>query len=379
MHKYDSPEVSEPPDGASSQKESRLNIALVGVGGYAGLELARLLKHHPKTNLKICFSTKPDFRFEDYLPGNTKSLQNVVIADLKDLKVWLKDLDVIFLATPHEVSLELVPEILKAKVNVIDLSGVFRLQAGNPKDVYQNFYKLEHSALDLLKEAQYGLSPWNKLSLKNSPALVSNPGCYATSVLMALLPLLKKGLIEPDSIVIDAKSGATGAGRKAAENLLFTEVDGECLPYKVGHHQHLPEIEQAVEKFASVSIKPFFATHLLPIRRGIISALYARLKPAVSSSEISSAFHEAYADYGMVQWGALSGTAGRADAHALSLKSVVGTNLTRISYQLEGDKIYLFSLIDNLIKGAAGQAIENLNALYQLPLALGLEVLEGQI
>ena len=211
--------------------------------------------------------------------------------------------------------------------------------------------------------------------------LIANPGCYATSVLMAVVPLLKRNLIDPDSLVVDAKSGTSGAGRKASENLLFTEVDGECLPYRIGKHQHLPEIRQFAEAYSGAKIDPIFATHLLPVRRGIIAGIYAKLSPGVSELDIAGAYGNDYSDYGLVEWGQLHGGTSRADGYSLSLKRVVGSAVTRLHYQLShsesGGKLYLFSLIDNLIKGAAGQAIENFNCLHGLPAATGLKQLEG--
>jgi N-acetyl-gamma-glutamyl-phosphate reductase len=191
------------------------------------------------------------------------------------------------------------------------------------------------------------------------------------------LPLLKRGLLKPETIVIDAKSGTSGAGRKASEELLFTEVDGECLPYRVGHHQHLPEICQYVSELADVTIDPLFTTHLLSLRRGILSGIYARAAEGVTELDLSAAYAEDYSSYGLVEWGSLRERTSRAAAFNLSLKRVVGTALTRLQFQLEGDRVYLFSLIDNLIKGAAGQAIENFNRLQNLSLDTGLKELEG--
>jgi N-acetyl-gamma-glutamyl-phosphate reductase len=209
------------------------------------------------------------------------------------------------------------------------------------------------------------------------PQLVANPGCYATSVLMAVLPLLKRDLIEPDSLVIDAKSGTSGAGRKPSENLLFTEVEGECLPYRLGKHQHYPEICQYAAHFSGVAIEPFFTTHLLSVRRGIITGLYAKLRENVTEADLDRAYGLDYADYGLVEWGALNGLNARSVAHRLSLKRVVGSAMTRLHYQVDGRRLYLFSLIDNLVKGAAGQAIENFNRIRGLALGTGLKELEG--
>jgi len=372
MHNYD-----------TKNHEFESKVGVVGASGYAGLELVRLLQRHPAANLRVCFSTNASFNFADYLPD--RSARGITVVSVKELPNWVHELHTVFLATPVEVSVELAPQLLKAGINVIDLSGAFRLTGGTKEDrmkVYEDFYQLKHPCPELLDQAEYGLLPWKSqgesvASRAGLPTLVANPGCYATSVLMALLPLLKRNLIQSEGIVIDAKSGTTGAGRKAKENLLFTEVEGECLPYRIAKHQHLPEIRQFTKSFASVDIDPAFATHLLPIRRGILTSIYAKLSPDVTAHDIEVAFCTDYSDYGLVEWGELHGGMDRSDNYSLSLKRVVGTGMTRLHYQLDSGKLYLFSMIDNLIKGAAGQAIENFNAIRKIPVGTGLKHLEG--
>jgi N-acetyl-gamma-glutamyl-phosphate reductase len=355
-----------------------VQVGVVGGSGYAGLELVNLLWKHPRAELRVCFSSHPSFSFSDYLPSH--AARAIPVVDVKSLSEWAPQLDTVFLATPVEISLDLAPKLLAAGTNVIDLSGAFRLTGGTAQErmqAYREWYQLEHPCPELLDRAIYGLLPWQREEKSAFPRLVANPGCYATAILMALLPLLKRNLIEAQSVVIDAKSGTSGAGRKATENLLFTEVEGECLPYRVGGHQHLPEIRQFAAAISGKAIDPFFATHLLSVRRGIIAGIYARMPPAVTELDITSAYALDYADYGLVQWGALGKSTSRSDAYALSMKRVVGTALTRVYYRLAGNQLYLFSLIDNLVKGAAGQAIENFNNLKGLPLEMGLGHLEG--
>lgn len=322
----------------------KLNVALVGGSGYTGLELQRLLKKHPAVELKGVF--------------NSQSAQNLVP----------QDFDVVFLATPAEVSAELSSKIFKAGTSVIDLSGAFRLSEGDIKASYKDWYKMDHPAVDLFASAQYGLIPWMKPVTAGKPYLISNPGCYATAILMGLLPLLKLDLIEIDSLVIDAKSGTTGAGKKAVEGQLFSEVEGECLPYKVGVHQHLPEINLIAKTVAKTEINPFFTTSLLATRRGIVAGIYAKLKTGKSASDVASAFKEFYQGYHLVEI--------KSEA---KLKHVVGTAQTHLSFNVVGEKLYLFSCIDNLLKGAASQAVENFNLLNNLPLTTGLEHLEAII
>jgi N-acetyl-gamma-glutamyl-phosphate reductase len=368
MHKY-----------ATSSAE-KIPVGIVGITGYAGLELARLLRHHPGAALRVGFSTQTGASLTDFVPGRWARTVPVVPAD--EVVKWAPQLKAVFLATPPETSARLAPLILEQGTHVVDLSAAFRLKGESPAQalaLYKEWYGFTHPAPDLLPRAEYGLCPWigGEKAGPTDVRLVANPGCYATAVLMAVLPLLKRGLVRPDSLVIDAKSGASGAGRKAEERLLFTEVDGECLPYRVGRHQHLPEIRLWAAAFTGVAIDPFFSTHLLPVRRGILCSVYGELKAGVTAADLGAAYALDYSDYGLVEWGALGEEGARADAAALSLKRIAGSSLTRLRYQVQGRQLYLFSLIDNLVKGAAGQALENLNRLQGWPEATGLEEGEG--
>ncbi len=346
--------------------KKKITCSIVGARGYAGLELARLLLQHPNAELSYCFATS-DFKLSDSI--NTEGAEKVTC--LKDSEILTHLTDVVFLATPAEVSLNLAPQILAAGKKVIDLSGAFRLKQND----YQQWYGFEHTEMQSLQQAQYGLSPWVGPAKSDMPnSLIANPGCFATAITLALIPLLKDDVINPENIVIDAKSGSTGAGKKASENLLFTEVEGECLPYKVGRHQHYPEIVEALEKFGGGKIDLHFTTSLLPIRRGIIAGIYVRLQPGRTIADVENAFAKAYADYALVMHGAIG-----SESAKLSLKKVVGTAKTHISYEVQGDKLFLFSCIDNLLKGAASQAVENLNRISDLPLTTGVQRLEALI
>jgi N-acetyl-gamma-glutamyl-phosphate reductase len=328
---------------------SRPTVSIVGARGYSGLELAKLLFSHPQVNFTHAFATK-----EFLLSDDLFETQATNVICLPDSQLMQNLTDIVFLATPAEVSLKLAPQILAAGKKVIDLSGAFRLKQND----YQTWYHFEHTEKALLQSAQYGLVPFAK-PFSGETNLIANPGCFATAVLMALVPLLKKGLIQPEGLVIDAKSGTTGAGKKAAENLLFSEVAGNCLPYRIGHHQHYPEIQEAVAQFTGVKIEPHFSTHLLPVPRGIIASIYAEAT-TMSLDAIEAAFAEAYADQPLVKFG-------KEISKLAKLAPVSGTARTQISYQLVGRKLYVFSVIDNLMKGAASQALENLNQLLDLP------------
>ena len=376
MHKNESSSNIAP---HSAQQTACVPVAVVGARGYSGLELSRILLKHPRAKLVAALATDAGFKLSDYLPE--AAAQTVTSGSVKDLDSLLSRVKCVFLATPAEASMELAPKILAAGVDVIDLSGAFRLKEGDSQSRlarYSTWYGFEHSQLGLLDQAEYGLSPWNgPIKSSQGARLVANPGCYATAVLMAVLPLLKEGLVQPGSIVIDAKSGTSGAGRKAAENLLYTEVEGECLPYKVGKHQHLPEICEAIENFAGVQCEPMFSTSLLPVRRGIIAGIYARLAPGRGTQEIAQAFERAYQGYELVKLTSLEGLPASAQARSMSLKLVAGSARTQISFQVDGDRLYVFSLIDNLVKGAAGQAVENFNRLQDFPVSLALADREG--
>jgi N-acetyl-gamma-glutamyl-phosphate reductase len=370
----------------SQEKNRAKRMAVVGARGYSGLELARILLRHPEAELVTCFGHEGSFRLADYLPEGIAA--KVAVLPLQELESQLPGLDCVFLATPTEASLELAPRILAAKnssASVIDLSGAFRFQAGSEAERsnrFEQWYRTKHPAPKLAGEAVYGLVPFARLA-KSPKALIANPGCYATAVLMGVVPLLKAGAIQPGTLVIDAKSGASGAGRKAAEGQLFTEVDGECLPYRVGKHQHLPEIREWAEAFSGVAVDPFFITHLLPVRRGIVAGIYAELASGKGAEAVEAAFAAAYAHYPLAKFTSLEGKSegehALSPALALSLKRVSGSARVHLAYQVVGRKLYLFSLVDNLLKGAASQAVENFNLLHDYPAALGLDALEGTL
>ncbi len=338
-----------------AQYMHKYTASVVGARGYTGIETAKLLLSHPSIQLTKCFATS-DFSLSKLIfePG-VESVQC-----FKESELMQNLTDYVFLATPAEVSLELAPKLVAAGCKVIDLSGAFRLK----KNDYQKWYAFQHNQPELLASANYGLVPWAQPTKSN---LISNPGCYASAISMALIPLLKENLILADSIVIDAKSGTSGAGKKASENLLFTEASEDCTPYRIGKHQHLPEIQETLEQFTGVKAELQLSTYLLPVRRGIIAGIYAKANAGVTLSQIQNAFTKAYDHYPLVKHGTTT-----EKPELLSLKSVVNSGRTHITYHLEGNQLYIYSTIDNLMKGAASQAIENLNRLLDLPIHTGL-------
>jgi N-acetyl-gamma-glutamyl-phosphate reductase len=352
MHKY---------TGAEKPKIQTVSCSVVGARGYSGLETARLLLQHPAAALTACFATSK-FELEDYL----SSAKSKNISCYVDSELMSHLTDVVFLATPAEVSLELAPKILDKGKKVIDLSGAFRLK----KNDYKKWYGFDHTEKSVLSTSNYGLLPW--VGPSKNEKLIANPGCYATAISLALIPMLKSDLIHEKNIVIDAKSGTTGAGKKATEALLFSEVESECLPYKVGRHQHYPEIVEAIELFSGKTIDAHMTTSLLPIRRGIIAGVYATLKDGVTTEHVRAAFEASYSNYSLISHASV-----QTEPQLLSLKKVVGTGKTHISYEVVGNKLYLFSTIDNLLKGAASQAIENFNRISDLPVETGVSHLEA--
>ncbi len=347
MHKY---------DDLKNSNSQALRTAVVGARGYSGLELVRGLLQHPYAVLTEAYASKAfDLSSEVEVPG----VENVKVAGEAD--VLKTQADVVFLATPAEVSLELAPKLIALGKQVIDLSGAFRLQKNNIKD----WYGFDVDA-KLLSQATYGLVPFAG-PMKKSAQLVSNPGCYATAVQMALVPLLKKGLIDTSMIVIDAKSGTSGAGRKAQEAQLFAEVSEDLRPYRVGRHQHLPEILEGLENFGGAKAEVFFTTHLLPVKHGIQAAMYSKTNGPMTLAQVEAAYQEAFAHYPLVKFGRLEER-----PQLANLTKVVGTPQTRISYELRDGKLFLFSCIDNRLKGAATQAIENLNVWMDWPVEAGL-------
>ena len=349
-------------------QKNKTNVAIVGARGYSGLELARLLLKHPNAELKACFATS-DFSLSDSL--SQPAACGIPGYAIEKLLPMAKEFDVVFLATPAATSMELAPKLIELGVSVIDLSGAFRLESGS----YQEWYGFDHTSPKLLASATYGLQPWSPVASSNKATLVANPGCFATAVLMGLLPLLKSGLIKAGTLVIDAKSGTTGAGKKAEERLLHAEVEGSCSPYRIGRHQHTPEIEQFAKEFSGASIDPQFTTHLINVRRGIVAGLYARLEEG-AGEKLANAFAQAYSEDPLVDVMALTPAN---EAASLNLRRVVGTARTRIAYRAVGEKLYVFVMIDNLMKGAASQAIENFNCLSGLPAWSTLVDMEGSI
>jgi len=329
-----------------------LKVGIMGVRGYTGEELLKILLRHPE--VKVCCLQarveKPEL-LSKLLPRFSKQT-DLVCADYTP-EVMAKGCDVVFLALPHTVSMEAAPKILKRGKRVIDLSADFRL-----KDIrlYARYYRMEHKAQALLKEAVYGLPEVYRDRIKKAH-LVANPGCYPTGVLLGALPLLKKGWVQDSLFVADAKSGVTGAGRSADESLQFTEVNESFKAYRVGEHQHVPEMEQVLEESLRKKVQVVFTPHLVPINRGILSTLYFQLKRSVSTGDLVSLYQESYAKEPFVRV--------LPEKRFPEVKQVVQTNFCDIGVAVDAQRksAIVVTALDNLIKGAGGQAVQNLNLL----------------
>jgi len=339
-----------------------IRVAVVGATGYAGAELLRYLARHPRVRLTAATSERsagkalvdvhPFFRGKVDLP----------LAAFDPARV-AGEAEVAFTALPHGASAAGVAALVERGVTVIDISADFRLR--DPEE-YARWYG-PHAAPALLPEAVYGLTEYARADLPGA-RLIANPGCYPTGALLGLLPLVAADVIERHGIVIDAKSGVTGAGRTVATEYLFAEVDDNLRAYKIGNHRHTPEIDGRVRALTGGDHSLTFVPHLLPIRRGLLSTIYARLRPGVDAAAVASAFRARYDGERFV---VLTGE------RPPEIREVVGTNDCAIGWGVDARTgvLVTVTVIDNLGKGAAGQAVQNFNVVHGLPETTGLDVL----
>jgi N-acetyl-gamma-glutamyl-phosphate reductase len=336
-------------------------VGIVGISGYAGLELIKLVLKHPSMELAAVMDAeelgeKPLHEVHPRLRG----ICSLTTFPPVPSRIEPLQLETVFLCTPDKVSYELVPQMLAMGIRVIDLSGSFRLKN---VDSYSSWYGFNHANPELLNAAVYGLPEWNSKTI--APAkLIANPGCYPTSVLLALLPLIRSGMIETGSdIFCDSKSGATGAGRAAKQELHFAEVADNFRPYSPVKHRHAPEMCQEMEW----DLNNFtFVPHLLPIPRGILSTIYVSFQRVVNSAEIEAEYARRYSNHSFVR---ILGS-----SRLPELKAVNYTNFCDVGWKLTagGRRAVIFSAIDNLGKGAAGQAVQNFNIMHELDEKTGL-------
>jgi N-acetyl-gamma-glutamyl-phosphate reductase len=343
----------------------KTRIAILGASGYSGAELVRLLARHPKVTLSFLGAASEAGKELKELYPALRGLALPRLAKLEPADL-AGQADLVFLALPHTESQKLAPALLAAGLKVVDLSGDFRLRDAAQ---YAAFYKTEHREPAALAEAVYGLTEIHGPAVAKA-RLVANPGCYTTCSILPLYPLLKAGWLKIDSVVIDAKSGVTGAGRKLTNANTFAEVDANFSAYKVaGAHQHIPEIEQELSAAAGAPMTVTFTPHLLPLNRGILATCYASPAKPASEAELQACVADFYRDKPFVR--VLAG------AELPTLRSVVGSNLLEVAvkYDARAKRVIVFSALDNLVKGAAGQAVQNMNLMQGWPETDGLELI----
>ncbi|UBR30675.1 N-acetyl-gamma-glutamyl-phosphate reductase [Bacillus sp. SD-4] len=339
-----------------------MKVAIIGATGYGGIELIRLLEQHPYFSIASLHSFS---QVGECITNVYPHFQNVLVHTLQEIDVEEigKEAEIVFLATPAGVSAELTPKLLAVGLKVIDLSGDFRM-----KDpfIYEQWYKREAAKEGVLREAVYGLSEWKRSEIQKAN-LIANPGCFATATLLAIAPLIRSGMIEEDSIIIDAKSGVSGAGKTPTTMTHFPELYDNLHIYKVNQHQHVPEIEQMLTEWNSESQPITFSTHLIPISRGIMITLYAKVKQKMEIKQLQKLYEETYEQSPFIR----ICTQGKFP----SPKEVRGSNYCDIgiAYDERTERVTVVSVIDNMMKGAAGQAIQNANIIAGLEETTGLQ------
>jgi N-acetyl-gamma-glutamyl-phosphate reductase len=340
-----------------------IRVGIIGASGYTGAELARILCNHPDVQISLATSRqhegKPLAHVYPHLTGRVD-----VLCSNPETSEMIDQADFFFTAVPHKTAMAIVPGLLEAGKKVVDLSADFRLKSAQ---TYEEWYQ-PHTAQEYLGEAVYGLPEMYRESIK-AARLTANPGCYPTSVILGLAPLLTAGLVDPSTIVVDSKSGASGAGRAAQTATLFCEVTEGFRAYKVGEHRHTPEMEQEIGALCGTAVTITFIPHLLPISRGILSTMYASLKEKLQYEDIASLYSRMYKDEQFVRL--------LEPGHLPATQYVRGSNYCDINFKVDDrtGRIIILSAIDNVVKGAAGQAVQNMNLMCGFSENLGLETL----
>lgn len=345
--------------------DTKIKVGIVGGTGYTGVELLRLLSQHPQVDLHAITSRKEDgLAVADMYP-NLRG--RVKLKFQTPEQAGLEQCDVVFFATPHGVAMSQVERLLKANVKVIDLAADFRLQ---DTAAFEKWYKMPHSCQAILRESAYGLPELHREQIAQSK-VVGNPGCYPTTVLLGLAPLVQRGqsLVDTQSLIADCKSGVSGAGKGASVPNLFAEASDNFKAYAVAGHRHHPEIVEQLQNLHGAPVGLTFVPHLVPMIRGMFSTLYARILPEARNTDFQALFEQHYAQETFVDVlpaGTLPET-----------RSVRASNTLRIAIQRpgNGDQLIVLVVQDNLVKGASGQAVQNMNLMFGLPEATGLEQL----
>ena len=335
-----------------------IRSVIIGASGYSGAELLRILAQRGDVSVeKVVAGASAGKKVEELYPAFAGRI-DLAFEPLESNH--FDEIDVAFVALPSGESMKVVPHLLHSAKRVIDLSGDFRLPS---PDLYEQFYKHSHVAPELLSEAVYGLPELN-YDLIAKAHFISNPGCYPTSAILALLPALKSRVISPRGIVINSLSGVSGAGRSASVELSYTEVNENIRAYKINNHQHVPEIQSILEKATGQTVTLSFIPHLVPLNRGIYTTIHADLASSATEKDIMGIYRTFYGKAPFV----------RIKQQVPQIKDVVYTNYCDIGISIEQrtNKLVIISVIDNLVKGAAGQAVQNMNIMFGLPQEQGL-------
>ena len=341
-----------------------IKVGIIGATGYAGNELVRILVNHPEVEIKWLGSKSYDGeKYSDIYRNTFEIIDGICTA--KTLEEISEDVDVIFTATPQGYLAGLLTDKVLENAKIIDLSADFRLK---DVDIYEQWYKIDHKRPDLIDEAVYGLCEINRDKITPETRIIANPGCYTTTSILTLYPMVKEGVIDPNTIIIDAKSGTTGAGRKAVTANLFCEVNESMKAYGVGTHRHTPEIEEQLGYACGLDIKLIFTPHLVPMNRGIIATCYANLSKDISEEEIRDIYNKYYKDEKFVRVldkGVVPET-----------RFTKGSNYVDVNFFIEKrtNRLIMIGTLDNIVKGAAGQAVQNMNILFGLKEDTGLNL-----
>jgi len=338
-----------------------IKVGVVGGTGYTGVELLRLIVGHPQAELLLITSRSEEGKAVADMYPNLRGTVDMRFS-LPD-NDGLADCDLVFFATPNAVAMEQVPELLQQGVRVIDLSADFRLRDAKE---WSRWYGATHACPELLEQAVYGLPEVNRAAIKEAK-VVANPGCYPTAVQLGFLPLLQQKLVNASSLIADVKSGVSGAGRGANVGSLLCEASESFKAYAVSGHRHLPEIRQGLKQAASTDVALTFVPHLTPMIRGIHATLYSDL--SVDQVDLQALYEDCYANEPFVDV--------LPQGSHPETRSVKGSNYCRIAVHRpqQGNRVVVLSVIDNLVKGAAGQAVQNMNIMFGLPENLGLEAI----
>ena len=341
-----------------------IKVGIVGGTGYTGVELLRLLAAHPEVEIQAITSrSEKGVAVADMYP-NLRGHLDIAFSE-PDMSI-LSACDLVFFATPNGIAMTMAQELVDAGVKVIDLAADFRIK---DVDEWSKWYGMEHACPNLIEQAVYGLPEINRSEIKKA-SLIANPGCYPTAVQLGMLPLIENGLVHTDNIIADAKSGVSGAGRTASVAALQAESSENFKAYAVAGHRHLPEIKQGLSIANKAEVGLTFVPHLIPMIRGIEATCYAKLKDtSVTAEDLQAMYEKHYADEPFVDVmpvGSLPET-----------RSVKGANHCRIAIYVPqgGDTVVILSVIDNLVKGAAGQAVQNMNIMFGLEEDAGLKAI----